>query len=127
MKGTHPPPAIFNYVFDVYNFSIILNLFESDKPYALSTRIIKNVRSKRIIFGKGHRIRVKKFKQNLPENYSKRPKIAITTCKLSKIFRGSMLPDPPRVFIAIQSALNLFCRKKKIRLKNKCRNYVPLL
>ena len=30
-------PAIFKIVFDVYNFSITSNLFESDKPNALST------------------------------------------------------------------------------------------
>ena len=32
------PPAIFKNGFDVYNFSIISNLFDSDKSYALSTR-----------------------------------------------------------------------------------------
>ena len=31
------PPAIFKNVFDAHNFSIILNLFDSYKPYALST------------------------------------------------------------------------------------------
>ena len=31
------PPASFKHVFDVYNFSIISNIFDSDKPYALST------------------------------------------------------------------------------------------
>ena len=46
------------------------------------------------IFGEVLRIRVKKFKQNLRENYSKSTKIAITACKISKISRGSMPPDP---------------------------------
>ena len=32
-----PPPAIFKHAFDEYNFSIILNFFDSNKPYALST------------------------------------------------------------------------------------------
>ena len=31
------PPAIFKHVFDANNFSIISNLFDSYKPYALST------------------------------------------------------------------------------------------
>ena len=31
------PPAIFKSVFDVYNFSIISNLFDSNKSYALCT------------------------------------------------------------------------------------------
>ena len=33
MRGMHPPPAIFENAFDVYNFFIILNLFDS--KYAL--------------------------------------------------------------------------------------------
>ena len=36
MKSMLPPPAIFKNVFDVYNFFIISNLLDSDKPYALS-------------------------------------------------------------------------------------------
>ena len=40
-------------------------------------------------------IRVKKFKQNLPENYSKSTKITIVACEFSKFFRGSTPPDPP--------------------------------
>ena len=31
------PPAIFKNIFDVYNFSVVTNLFDSDKPCALST------------------------------------------------------------------------------------------
>ena len=30
-------PALFNYIFDKYNFSIISNLFDNNKLYALST------------------------------------------------------------------------------------------
>ena len=37
MRGMHPLPAIFKVALDVYDFSIISNLFDSDKPYALST------------------------------------------------------------------------------------------
>ena len=36
MRGMHLPPAIFKNVFEVYNFFIISNLFDSSKPYALS-------------------------------------------------------------------------------------------
>ena len=64
-------------------------------------RIIENVRTKCLIFGEALRIRVKNFKQNWPENYSKSTKIAITACKF---FRGSMSPDPPRAFLVSQSA-----------------------
>ena len=31
------PPAILKNVFDEYNFSIILNFFDNNEPYALST------------------------------------------------------------------------------------------
>ena len=47
-----------------------------------------------IIFGEALRIRVKKFKQNLSENYTKNTKIAIAACKFSKFYRESMPPDP---------------------------------
>ena len=76
-------------------------------------RIIKNVRTKCSILGEAFRIRVKKFEQNLVENYPKSAKIAITACKFLKIFRGSMPADLPRAFLASQSASNLFCRKKR--------------
>ena len=51
-----------------YTFSIISNLFNSDKPYA---RIIENVRTKYIIFGEALRIMVKKFQRNLRETIQK--------------------------------------------------------
>ena len=47
----------------LYNFSKILNLFDSDKLYALTTRNRKCA-NKCIIFGEALKIRVKKFKQN---------------------------------------------------------------
>ena len=70
------PLAIFNNAFDVYNFSIISNLFDSNNltPYA---RIIENVRTKCIMFGEALRMRVKKFKQSLSENYSTSTKTTI--------------------------------------------------
>ena len=62
----HPPPVILKNVFNVYNFFISSNLSDSNQPYA----IIENVRTKCIIFGEALRIRIKKFKLNLPEGYS---------------------------------------------------------
>ena len=35
------PPAICKHVFDAHNSSIISNLFDSDKPYSLSTHNLK--------------------------------------------------------------------------------------
>ena len=61
---------------------MISNLFNNNKPYA---RITENVRTKCIIFGEILKIKVKKFKQNLPENYSKSTKIP-TTGWIKKIF-----------------------------------------
>ena len=66
MRVRNHPSTIFENVFDVNNFSIISNLFDSDKPYALT---FENVRTKRILFGEALRIRVKRFQQILPENY----------------------------------------------------------
>ena len=43
--------------------------------------MIENVRTKCIIFGEALRIKVKKFKQDLLENYSQSTKIAVTACK----------------------------------------------
>ena len=119
------PPAIFKNAFNAYNFSIISNLFDSNKPYALSTHM-ENVRTKCIIFSEALRFRVKKFSQNLPENYSRSTKIAITACKFSKFFRGACPRTPPALFHFFESASNLFCRKnnKYLRLKN-CGNYAP--
>ena len=61
--------------------------------------MMENVQTKCIIFGEAFTVRVKKFRQNLPENYSKSTKIAITAWKISKIFRGSLPPDPPEPFL----------------------------
>ena len=49
-------------------------------------------------------MRVKKFNQNLPENYSKSTKIAITACKFSKIFPGE---DAIRPFRAVVLKLGI--------------------
>ena len=85
MRGMHPLPAIFKVVLNVYNFSIISNLFDSDKPSALSTHNEKCANKMHHIL-RSTQIRVKQFEQNLPENYSKRTKITITACKFSNIF-----------------------------------------
>ena len=50
------------------------------------------------------RIRVKKFRQSLPEKCSKSTKIAIAACNISKIFWGSIPSDPPKAFSVFQSA-----------------------
>ena len=67
-------------------FFYILNLFDRDKPFVLST-CDRNCANK-MIFGEALRIRVKKFEQNLSEDYAKSAKIAITACKLQKFPRG---------------------------------------
>ena len=81
MRGMHIlPPAILENIFDVpvYNFSLIWSLFDSNKPYAISTHnLIENVRTKCIIFGETLKTWVKKFEQNLAENCSKSTKITI--------------------------------------------------
>ena len=63
------------------------------------------------------RIRVKKFKQILPENYSKSTKIAIAVCTFLKIFRGSMPSDLPRAFLVCHH-LQISSAEKKKTLEN---------
>ena len=66
---------------------------------------------------------VKKFKQNLPENYSKSTKIAYTACKFTKISRGSMPPDPLNLFLFLNH-LQICSAENKMRSK-KCGNCGP--
>ena len=55
-----------------------------------------------------------KILNNLLQNYSKVTEIAITACKLSKIFRESMPPNPPIAFLVSSLASNYFCRKNTL-------------
>ena len=113
MRGMHPLPAIFKVVLNVYNFSIISNLFDSDKPSALSTHNRKCANKMHHIL-RSTQIRVKQFEQNLPESYSKRTEIAIKACKFSKIFRGSMLPDPLETFLLLNQLQICFAEKNTL-------------
>ena len=70
-----------------------------ESPYA---RIIDIVRTQCIRFGEALKIMGPKNKQNLPENCLKSTKMAITLCRFSKNFRGSMPPKPPTaVFVTL--------------------------
>ena len=117
MRGMHPPTSHFENVFDVYNFSIISILFYSYKPYAFST-YIENVQTKCIVFGEALKIRVKRFKQNLCENYSKSTKITIIACKFSNFSGGGACPRTPYLepFLCLNQ-LQISSAEKKIRLK----------
>ena len=83
------PLAIFKNVFDIYNFSVISNLFENNKPYALGTHNEKCANKMHHIW---RSTQIKKFEQDLPENYLKSTKIAITACK----FSGRACPRTPQ-------------------------------
>ena len=114
--------AIFKNVFDVYNFSLSLNLFDSNKPLPFIERIIENVRRKCIIFGKARRISLgSKNSNKIFVKIIQKALIAITACEFLKFFWRSMPPDPPTAFLVSQSASNLFCRKKYAW--KKCGNY----
>ena len=87
-------------------YSILMsNFFDSNKPNALNTHN-RNVRTKYIALGEALRIRVKKFKQNLPEHYSKSTKIAIVARKFSKIFGGACPRNPLQQFQICSSEKN---------------------
>ena len=79
-----------------------------------SARIIENVRTKCIIFGEALRIRVKKFKQNLPENYSKSAKIAIIACKFSKLSGGACPRTIQELFLFINELQISFAQKNTL-------------
>ena len=81
-----------------------------------TARIIENLRTKCIIFGETLRFRGKKFKQNLTKNCSKNTKMVTTVCKLSKIFRGSIAPDPPRAFFILK--MQQIILREKTTLEN---------
>ena len=58
--------------------------------------MIKNVQTKCIISGEAPRIRVKNFKRNLPENYSKSTKLAICVQHVNfQKFLGRACPRTP--------------------------------
>ena len=120
MRGMHPLPAIFKVVLNVYNFSIISNLFDSDKPSALSTHNRKCANKMHHIL-RSTQIRVKQFEPNLPENYSKRIKITIRACKFSKFSVGACSRTPLEIFLLLNQFQIFFCRKKYSR--KKCGNY----
>ena len=65
--------------------------------------------------GEALRIRVKKFKQTLRENYANSTKIRITACKFSKFFLGSIPPNPPKAFLFLNQLQ--ICAAKKNTLE----------
>ena len=42
MKGMHPPTSHFQKFFYCIKFSVVSNLFDSDKPYAFSSGVARN-------------------------------------------------------------------------------------
>ena len=75
----YTPPTIFKHVFDEYNFSIISNLFDNNKPYTLSTHNRKCTNKIHHIFSETLRFRGINFEQNLSKNCSKSTKMATIT------------------------------------------------
>ena len=120
------PPVIFKNVFDAYNFSMIYKLFDSNNNITLTpqARMITNVRAKCIVgyLAKHSELGIKYL--NLPENYSKITKIAITARNFLNFFRGSIPPPDPRELFLFLNQLQICFAEKKIRLK-KCGNNAP--
>ena len=111
--GIHLPIAIFKHVFDVYNFSIISNFCDSNKP--LRTHNRKCANKMHHIWQNTHN-QGQKFIQNLCENYSKSPIIDFTACKFFKFFSGNMPQDPLEHFLFLNQ-LQIRSAKKKKTLK----------
>ena len=96
----------------------IFNLFHNNKPYTLSTHNRKCAnKMHHNLFGEAIRIRVKKFRQNLPEKCSKSPKIAITACKFSNFFREGC-PRTPQSLCCLLICFKLALPKKTTLEKN---------
>ena len=74
MGDANLPAATFKNISDEYNFSSISNLFINDRSYALITHWSKMCK---MLFHEALRNRVKTFRQNLLENYSKTTKLDI--------------------------------------------------
>ena len=81
------------------------------------------MRTKCIIFGQALRIRVKKFYTICVKLIQKALKIAITTCKFSKFFRGSMPPNPLQSLFSFSISFQFVLPKKNT--PKKCGNYGP--
>ena len=64
-------PAIFNVIFDNHNFSIILNLFDNNDPYAENTNKWKMWEQNTVYLVKDSDLGVKKLKKICLENCSK--------------------------------------------------------
>ena len=111
------PPAIIKNVFDAYNFSIILNIFDNNKPFDVSSHNRKCAHKKHHNYlAKHSKLGSKNLNKIWLKIKKKTTKIATRTCKFSNCFRGSMPLDPHRAFSVSQSSSNLFCRKKNVEI-----------
>ena len=76
--------------------------------------------------GEALRIRAKKFKQNLRENFAKSNKIAITACEFSKISEGACPRTPLELLLFLSQLKISLVLPKKIRLKKELEIISPI-
>ena len=93
MLTIHPPPAIFKNAFDEYNFAIISNLFNSDKPYALSTQS-KMCQQTTSYLAKHSKLESKNLNKICPKFIQKALKCSLQHVKFQKFF-GEACPLTP--------------------------------
>ena len=95
-----PPPAIFKHGFGEYSFSIISNLFDNNKPYALSTHI-ENVRYEQnaSYLVKHSKLGAKNFNKICLKIVQKVLKWPLQYVNFEKISGGSMPPHPLEPFL----------------------------
>ena len=119
----HPPAYSFNAVFDEYNFSIISNLFDNNRLYALSTHKSKMCEQNVSYLVKDVELEAKKLNRICHKNCSKSSKMAITGSKFLKPFRGSIPPDSPRAIFLFHNLLQInFPEKNTLK---KCKSFMP--
>ena len=91
-SGCIPLPAILKNVFHEYNFSIILNLFDNNKPYALSKQKSTMCEQNAPYLEKHSELGAKKLNKIFLNIVEK----AQTWLLQYKNFRGSMPSNPPK-------------------------------
>ena len=111
----HPPTAILKHVVDEYNFSIISNVFNNNKPHAQSTHNQKCMnKMHHKLFDETLRFRGKNFHQNLRLIVQKVLKWPLQYVSF-QIFLGEHTPVSPTAFYILRTFKIILT--EKIRLK----------
>ena len=96
--GCIPPPAILKNVFHEYNFSIISNLFDNNKPNALSKH--------KSTMCEQNASYLEKHSNKIFLNIVEKAQTWLLQYENFQNFSGKHAPEPPRAFLVPQFTLN---------------------